>query len=317
MRNQDRILFFSMNMGIANRKFMNRIIMILTIGIFFHFNSWSQNVIIIVLDGARYAETCVAENLYMPHLWKEMRQLGTLWTNFRNDSLTSTEPAHSSIVTGKWQLNDNKGIMKSAEPTIFEYFRKATGEPITSTVIVAGKPKLEILAYSTHPDFGIKYKASTFIEKDDISVVKKFKTVLLQNHPRLSFVNLPSTDGAGHSGNWTKYISAIHTADSLIYDIWQTIQADSLYRSNTTLFITIDHGRHDGSRGGFRNHGDGCEGCRHIMLFVIGRGFPLNRTIYEKHTHCDIAPTIGELLSFPTFYSTGISLLYDTAAIHH
>jgi hypothetical protein len=304
-----------MNTGFVKRKFLDRTILILVIGIFLHFNVWSQNVIIILIDGARYTETCGAGNLYMPHLWKEIRQFGTLWTNFRNDSITSTEPAHSSIVTGKWQINDNKGIVKSAEPTIFEYFRKATGEPKTATAIIAGKPKLEILAYSTHPDYGIAYKALAFIEKDDISVIRKLKTVLLQNRPRLTFVNLPSVDGAGHSGNWLKYVSAIQTADSLIYDLWQMIQADSLYRNNTTLFITNDHGRHDRSHGGFRNHGDNCEGCRHIMLFAIGRGFPLNTTISKQHTQCDIAPTVGELLSFPVPSSIGTSLLRDTSTV--
>jgi Metalloenzyme superfamily. len=128
-------------------------------------------------------------------------------------------------------------------------------------------------------------------------------------------VNLPSTDAAGHSGNRNQYLSAIHAADSLIYDIWQTLQADSLYRSNTTLFVTNDHGRHDNLHGGFKNHGDDCEGCRHIMLFAIGRGFPVNTVVTKRRTQCDIAPTVGELLSFPTLYSTGTCLLRDTAAV--
>jgi hypothetical protein len=275
----------------------------------------AQNVVIVVIDGARYTETFGADSFYIPRIWTNLRPLGTIWINFRNDGITTTDPGHASIATGTWQSIDNNGVFRPTQPTMFEYFRKVSGAPESATAVVVGKLKLNILAYSTHPDYGAKYKASTSIGKDDTSVVRKLKTILRQNHPKLTLVNLPSTDVAGHSGDWIRYLSAIHVADSLIYDIWQTLQADSLYRSNTTLFVTNDHGRHDDLHGGFKNHGDDCEGCRHIMLFAIGRGFPVNTVVTKRRTQCDIAPTAGELLSFPTFYSTGTSLLRDTATV--
>jgi hypothetical protein len=275
----------------------------------------AQNVVIVVIDGARYTETFGADSLNIPRIWTQLRPLGTIWTNFRNDGITKTDPGHASIATGTWQSIDNKGDVRPTQPTMFEYFRKASGALESATAIIVGKLKLNILAYSTHPDYGAKYKASTFVGKDDTSVVRNLKTTLRQNHPKLTLVNLPSTDAAGHSGNRTQYLTAIHVADSLIYDIWQTLQADSLYRSNTTLFVTNDHGRHDNFHRGFKNHGDDCEGCRHIMLFAIGRGFPVNTVVTKRRTQCDIAPTAGELLSFPTLYSTGTSLLRDTTAV--
>jgi hypothetical protein len=275
----------------------------------------AQNVVIVVIDGARYTETFGAGSLYISRIWTQLRPLGTIWTNFRNDGITKTDPAHASIVTGTWQSIDNKGFVRPTQPTMFEYFRKASGAPKSAAAVVVGKRKLGILAYSSHHDYEVKYKASTSIGKDDTSVVRILKTILRQNHPKLTLVNLPSTDAAGHSGNRIQYLSAIHIADSLIYDIWQTLQADSLYRSNTTLFVTNDHGRHDNLHKGFKNHGDNCEGCRHIMLFAIGRGFPVNTVVTKRRTQCDIAPTAGELLSFPTPYSIGTSLLRDTAIV--
>jgi hypothetical protein len=275
----------------------------------------AQNVVIIVIDGARYTETFGADSLYIPRIWTQLRPLGTIWTNFRNDGITKTDPGHASIATGTWQSIDNKGVVRPTQPTIFEYFRKASGALKSEAAVVVGKRKLGILAYSTHPDYGAEYKAFTSIGKDDTSVIRNLKTTLRQNHPKLTLVNLPSTDAAGHSGNWMEYVSAIHRVDSLIYDIWQTLQADPFYQTNTTLFITNDHGRHDKLHGGFKNHGDGCEGCRHIMLFAIGRGFPVSTVVTTRRTQCDIAPTAGELLSFSTIYSTGTSLLRDTAVI--
>lgn len=294
----------------------NRIIVFVVVGILLlQCFALAQNVVIVVIDGARYTETFGADSLYIPRIWTNLRPLGTIWTNFRNDGITTTDPGHASIATGTWQSIDNNGVFRPAQPTIFEYFRKTSGAPESATAVVVGKLKLGILSYSTHPDYGAKYKASTSFGKDDTSVVRNLKTMFRQNHPKLTLVNLPSTDLAGHSGDWIRYLSAIHVADSLIFDIWQTLQADSLYRSNTTLFVTNDHGRHDNLHGGFKNHGDDCEGCRHIMLFAIGRGFPVNTVVTKRRTQCDIAPTAGELLSFPTLYSTGTSLLRDTATV--
>ena len=294
----------------------NRIITYVIVGILLlQCFASAQNVVIIVIDGARYTETFGAGSLYIPRIWTKLRPLGTIWTNFYNDGITKTDPGHASIATGTWQSIDNKGIIRPTQPTMFEYFRKASGALESATALVVGKLKLDILAYSTHVYYGAKFKASTFIGEDDTSVVRTLKMTLRQSHPKLIFVNLPSTDAAGHSGNWIRYLSAIRTADSLIYNIWQTLQADLFYHGNTTLLVTNDHGRHDNLHGGFRNHGDDCEGCRHIMLFAIGRGFPVNTVTTQRRTQCDIAPTTGELLSFPTLYSTGSSLLHDLADV--
>jgi hypothetical protein len=274
-----------------------------------------QTVVIVVIDGARYSETFGADSLYMPHLWTHLRPLGTIWINFRNDGITKTDPGHAAIVTGTWQNIDNKGMNRPSQPTMFEYFRKANGESETATALAVGKQKLNILSYSTHIAYGDHYAACTSIDTDDISTTKSFKVLLKRNHPRLALVNLPSTDVGGHSGDWIQYVTALHRADSLVNDIWETLQTDSFYRGNTTLFITNDHGRHDSIHGGFQNHGDDCEGCRHIMLLVIGRGFAAKSVVVNPRTQCDILPTAGELLSFPTPYSIGTSLLRDTLTV--
>jgi hypothetical protein len=123
----------------------------------------AQNVVIIVIDGARYTETFGADSLYFPRLWTQLRPLGTIWTNFRNNGITKTDPGHASIATGTWQSIDNLGVFRPTQPTMFEYFHKASGAPESATAVIVGKLKLDILAYSTHPNYGAKYKASTSI----------------------------------------------------------------------------------------------------------------------------------------------------------
>ncbi|MGB5531179.1 MAG: T9SS type A sorting domain-containing protein, partial [Ignavibacteriaceae bacterium] len=107
------------------------------------------------------------------------------------------------------------------------------------------------------------------------------------------------------------YLAAITNADNLVYQLWQHIQAgDYGYTtSNTTLFITNDHGRHTTN---FTSHGDDCEGCEHIMLLAIGRNVTQGVENSDLHYQIDIAPTVGDLLGFSTPQAVGISLYQGT-----
>ncbi len=264
---------------------------------------YSQNVIIIVMDGARYTETFGAEdpNMFIPHLWNDLKPLGTLFTNFRNEGYTETVPGHSSILTGTWQHIANNGSERPTKPTLFEYFRKEYGVPESENYVVAGKYKLNVLSYSTDSDYGSDYRAS-YIASDieDNQVFSNVSTVMNTYHPRLMIINFPSVDREGHSGNWAEYTAAITVADSLIYEIWQQVESDGFYKDSTTVFITNDHGRHDDAHGGFQNHGDNCEGCQHIMMLALGKDVQQDAVITQTKYQIDIAPTVGQLLSFDT-----------------
>ena len=127
-------------------------------------------------------------------------------------------------------------------------------------------------------------------------------------HPKILLINFAEVDVAGHSGNWSNYLTAITNADNLVYQLWQKIQSDTYYQNTTTLFITNDHGRHDDAHGGFKDNGDDCEGCEHIMLFAIGRNVTQGLVNNDIHFQVGIAPTIGDLLGFSPPQAVGISL---------
>jgi len=65
-------------------------------------------------------------------------------------------------------------------------------------------------------------------------------------------INLPNIDAAGHTGKWKEYLTAIYIVDSLIWNLWKTIQSDSIYQNTTALFVTNYHGRHDYKHGSFK-----------------------------------------------------------------
>lgn len=268
----------------------------------------AQNVIVVVIDGARYTETFGATNpsTNIPHLWTDLKPLGTIYENFYNTGVTATNSGHATILTGTWQSIANDGSQRPTSPTIFEYFRKENSALQSENYVVSGKAKLNVLTYSIDPLYGSSYMASHISENvTDDEVYSNLVTVLDAYQPKLIIVNFPSVDVAGHTGNWDNYLSAITNVDNIVFQLWNKIQSDSYYQNNTTLFITNDHGRHTAN---FSGHGDNCEGCQHIMLLALGRNVASANIVSETKYLIDIAPTVGDLLSFNTSDATGSSL---------
>lgn len=127
-----------------------------------------------------------------------------------------------------------------------------------------------------------------------------------RDYPSLVMVNFGMTDTMGHSGSWSGYTNAIRDADTLTYYLWLKIQNDTEYKDKTTMFVTNDHGRHlDGVKNGFQDHGDDCEGCRHVMMLAIGPDTKAGAIIAANRQLIDIAPTIGYLMGFNTPFANG------------
>lgn len=272
----------------------------------------AQNVFVVVIDGARYTETFGYPDPMdlIPNMWNNLMPQGTLYSNFRDTLYTSTNPGHSTILTGTWQTIANNGSERPTKPTVFEYYRKEKSASVNDVFVVAGKEKLNILNYSTDEQYGASYMASVLAEDlTDNEVYDNLTETMDLYHPKLVIVNLPSVDRAGHSNNWEEYLNAIRNADRLVYELWNKIQSDSYYKDNTTLFITNDHGRHTTD---FKSHGDDCQGCQHIMLLALGRNIPKANIINSDKYQSDIAASIGDLLKFDTPKSTGSSLFNDS-----
>lgn len=270
------------------------------------YSQQTENVVIAVIDGARYTETFGdPTHQYIPRIWNDLRPQGTIFTSFYNDGITQTNSGHSTILTGTWQSILNDGGELPHKPTLFEYFRKEKNSPASENYVVLGKTKLDILAFSDHADYGASYGGivdTTDFQYDDVYTLENVKDVITTFHPRLMITNLAATDRAGHDGPWSNYTEKLQRADSIVNELWNFIQADPTYSNKTTLIITNDHGRHTTD---FRSHGDGCDGCRHISLLMLGPDTPIDKIEATRYTQVDIAPTIGRLLNFNTYYSTG------------
>ena len=265
----------------------------------------TQNVILIVVDGARYSETWGNQQLipYRSALLSE----GVMCNNFHNNGTTSTVPGHTAMCTGTYQNINNGGAEYPAEPSFFQYWLKIFKRSLSKAWIISTKDKLAVLSDCLNPEWHNTYNPSLDCGnaglgtgyREDSTTFKNVKSTLTNYHPNLILVNFKQPDVAAHAGDSAGYIQGIRDTDNYIYSIWNYLQNDTIYKNKTTLIVTNDHGRHTaGYADGYVSHGDNCEGCKHIEFFAIGPDFKKNFVCTTSYEQIDIASTIAELMGF-------------------
>ncbi|MGB1103523.1 MAG: alkaline phosphatase family protein [Crocinitomicaceae bacterium] len=280
-------------------------------------NAWSnesikkyktENVIVMIMDGPRYSETWGdSTHQHIPHMANDMAQHGVIYTNFRNNGPTYTCAGHTAIATGVYQRIDNTGKTYPKNPSMFQYFLKATGKRRRAAYVIASKDKLAILTdtkkrkwreqFRPYSDCGVNGLQSGY--RSDAETFKNSLEILKEHKPNLVLINFRQPDSWGHAGNYKRYLLSMKKTDEYIYKIFEFIRTNDHYRGKTTIFVTNDHGRHlDGRKDSFVSHGDNCEGCRKINLFAYGPDFKRGIVTNEPGELIDIPVTTAELLQF-------------------
>ncbi|MDI6803482.1 MAG: hypothetical protein QME58_06505 [Bacteroidota bacterium] len=274
-----------------------------------------QHAILVIIDGARYSETLGdPTGQYIPRM-KQLATQSAVVDTFLNDSVTVTKRAIPAIWSGSWKTPRDTTIggvatQYTLDPTVWEYFRKHRNQDSTNAMYILKQLSGPWLP-SYHPQYGPQYWP-WYIMQDgywsDLFVWNLAKQKLNAHHPIFSVIYFADVDAAGHSGDWNNYTRKITIADSIVGMIWDYVQSDSIFKNQTTLFVTNDHGRHlDGVSTGFVSHGDGCWGCRRIQLLAIGSGAKKGVSSTKRRIP-DIVPTIGALLNFTSPFSTGTAM---------
>lgn len=276
----------------------------------------TKYVVILVIDGPRYSETYGDTSCRLsPILCDSLRYEGAFYEDFKNNGVTYTVPGHTALTTGIYQRISNSGTSLPKNPSLFQYYLKSTGAAKSDAYIVASKGKLDVLANTENKKWHDQFLAATFCGpngngigygKDDKTFAKVTELVTSPNVPHVMLINLLAVDVYGHANNWEKYQESITACDAYASRLWRMIQNNPVMKNQTTLFITNDHGRHlDGVKSGFVNHGDRCEGCRHISLLVLGPDTPKGLNIKKEGELIDISKTIATLLHFEMPTSKG------------
>lgn len=269
----------------------------------------TEYVFVVIIDGPRFTETFGDTACrYIPHLGKELIHEGVLLYDFRNNGPTYTNAGHTAICTGNYQSISNNGDELPKNPSMFQYYLKGKNADKSDAWIVSSKGKLEILAntkdkkwwneFMPYTYCGPKGNSSEYVN-DGQTFNKVNELLTSENPPHLMLVNFLAVDTYAHANQWEDYLTSLKNLDNYVSEIWKTIQSSEKLRNKTTLIVTNDHGRHlDGHKDGFVNHGDNCEGCRHISLLAMGPDFKKDVVIKNYGEQLDISATIAEMLHF-------------------
>lgn len=276
-------------------------------------NYETENVIILIIDGLRNEEAFDdSTHQFIPHIWNDLRPMGTIYTEFYTTSWTETTQGHLTLLTGNKmnvELTDGKTLdnFREHHPTIFEVYRKTFGLFSNETWIVSGKRHLSTTEYSLHPYWGAEYQANiVFDVGNDIETMRRFHHVVTEDQPSLVLINLRDVDEKAHGffgATFEDYTDAIVLADSLAYEIWRYIQTDPYYQDRTTLIVTTDHSRFGG--GHYKHHGGPDHHNRHIFFLALGPDIKQGLEVTTRGDLLDIAPTVGELLGFMMPFAKG------------
>ncbi|NLI16920.1 MAG: hypothetical protein GX409_11600 [candidate division Zixibacteria bacterium] len=270
----------------------------------------TEHVVVVLIDGVRYTEGLGTANC--PRL-NALAAQAVIQDSAFNDSITVTSSAVPATWMGRfYPLQDTTYLGNDIQfcryPTYWEYARKDLGFSANQVIYVTPNYGTGTWMPSFYPGYGPSYWPQ-FVQppistgNNNIACFDSAVTVIRRQHPKVMYVYFPDTDHAGHSGIWEDYLAKIREADSLTKALWDTIQTDIVMANKTTMFVTNDHGRHTTN---FTGHGDGCFGCRHVMMFAIGPDFKRNVHFNSPRARMtDITKTAGELLGYQSPYSTG------------
>ena len=99
---------------------------------------------------------------------------------------------------------------------------------------------------------------------------------LKRHEPRVLWLGFGQSDDWAHARRYDRLLDYLHLADSLIAELWRTVQSMDHYRDSTTLIITTDHGRGRTPQN-WIDHDTGIEGSQDIWIAVIGPDTPASR----------------------------------------
>ncbi len=276
-----------------------------------------EHAFIVVIDGLRASEGFDDPMVrFIAPLVDELAPQGAVLTTVENRAQTTTLPAHQVFVTGNFADYGNTPVYEdrvnlwSRTPTLFEAYRRQTGDDQDSCQVVSNTPLLHDTYRSLMPGYGEDYGATNRTDysgyaNDEWSWEQIYDAV--ENHDvALMLVNLHEVDRMGHAGTWLGYTGKATQASEDLVEFWNWLQSNPTYQDTSLLVVGTDHGRHlDGIDVGWIDHGDACVGCRKTFLMFVGPGVRQGVSSDGAVSLLDVAPTVAHLMGLEFPYARG------------
>ena len=287
-------------------------------------------------DGIRkkfWAETPEERRkLLLPFFWNTIAEKGQLYGDRdmgNKDEVANpyhfSYPGYNEIFTGfpDVKMNTNDPITNH-NVNVLEYINKQKGFEgkvavfsswyIFPTILNVERSGLKVNSgYTDFNDPGadehfkylneLQHKVPDLLGSDtrlDFLTFEFGKEYLEQYKPRVLYIAFDETDDMAHDGNYKLYLEAAHREDGFLNELWQYIQSNPMYKDNTTLIVTCDHGRGDVPLENWRDHGKETPDSEQTWFAVMGPDTPPTGIIKTPTItyHKQLAQTIANLLGF-------------------
>ncbi len=147
-------------------------------------------------------------------------------------------------------------------------------------------------------------------ERLDALTYSMAKAYVEQNHPKVLYLSFNDTDAFAHQGKYDFYLDAANYSDAMISDLWNYLQSDPFYKDQTTLFITVDHGRGEGDD--WKHHNSKIKLANETWFAVMGPDtkhlgeIKSSGQIFQNQFAKTLAAFLG--LNFPSVNPVGIEI---------
>lgn len=297
--------------------------------------TYPPSAIVLIVDGVRTDEFCrttasdltgEAGDVMAAETWDTVGAAGSWSRAALNTGVTVTAPAHAAILTGRpepyanfaMRADDGPGLYRPTLPTMFEAAHERLGDNEDDLVLLGNTELIEGLTWGLSPGTGRGAMWQRVHDESDDGdaaasdpgVLEALKGMITEGHPRLVVVNLHDVDRAGHYLDAPEYPARVADVDAAIADFWRWLQEEQPeYAASLLLVVTSDHGRHrPAGEEAWRNHGDFCDGCREIPMFIAGAGAPAGAELPTVPLLLDLAPTIAAHLGFAMPWAEGLPI---------
>jgi len=116
--------------------------------------------------GARDEETFIPEGQEnIPHLLHDLLPRATFYSQVVNQGILGHYVATASLATGVYETFNNFASVAPNYPTVFEYYRKDLGRPVTDAWVVAPSNGFNRIGESGHREYGKGLGAAVILPK--------------------------------------------------------------------------------------------------------------------------------------------------------
>ena len=235
----------------------------------------------------------------MPFMWTTIVKEGQIYGNRNKNNFANIKntfgfsyPGYNEILTGypdpdvnSNDKKENKNITvleflnnmkqykgKVAAFTTWDVFpyiinEKRSGIPVNSGVELTDKESGE--AADVLNEIQAMYP-SLASDRHDFVTYFLAKDYIKKKKPRVMYISFDETDEFAHEGKYREYLTAAHTYDAFVKDLWEYCQKTPQYAGKTTFILTTDHGRGDKVKSEWTSHGQKVSDCGEIWIAALG-----------------------------------------------